>query len=165
MAVEIAAGIGALKAAGDIVSGLIATRDLHKFNGELIRLQEQLLQAYSAMFALTQQRDSLQAELGELKRAQVRLEETQTEMKRYRLRDFGEGTFAYVLDPEMAQGEPEHYLCANCFAKSEKSILQHTTDGHYYCRSCKFGLQLGKKTSPRKGGFRSGGGDQGWMGA
>jgi hypothetical protein len=44
--------------------------------------------------------------------------------KRYQLRGFGGGTFAYELKPSEANGEPIHGICPTCFENGKKHILQ-----------------------------------------
>jgi hypothetical protein len=52
----------------------------------------------------------------------------QTEKARYQLREVNTGVFAYVPKQGMEQGEPFHMLCANCYERGEKSILQATQE-------------------------------------
>jgi hypothetical protein len=56
------------------------------------------------------------------------------------LTDFGGGTFAYLLKPGAANGEPTHRICAQCYQKGQKSILHflHRSSGqdYYKCQSC-----------------------------
>jgi hypothetical protein len=56
--------------------------------------------------------------------------------ERYRLTMPSTGVYAYGLKPGMEQDEPPHLLCANCFTKSEKSILQFSQDKHSAIGSC-----------------------------
>jgi len=64
------------------------------------------------------------------------------EKANYDLYDLGSGALVYKHKPVDGQPfKPEHYLCANCFQKNQKSILQ--SDGHSQgdrkmsCHSCK----------------------------
>jgi hypothetical protein len=44
--------------------------------------------------------------------------------KRYQLKDFGGGTYAYELKPSEANGEPIHRVCPTCFESGKRHILQ-----------------------------------------
>ena len=55
----------------------------------------------------------------------AQLEAWEAEKKRYRLTDYGGGTFAYELKPETAEGELSHRICAACYQQGHKSILQY----------------------------------------
>lgn len=71
-------------------------------------------------------------------------EKWEAEKQRYKLTDFGGGTFAYLLKPEAASGEPPHRICAHCYQRDEKSILQfvHRSDGQDYYKCPKCGDQV-----------------------
>lgn len=74
----------------------------------------------------------------QLEQEVTRLKAFETEKDRYAMQKIGEYSFAYALKPEAAGDEPPHYICANCYANSQKSILQRskTTDSHNYTLNC-----------------------------
>ncbi len=72
------------------------------------------------------ERAALVDKIRQLEEKVASLEAWNTEKQRYQLVDIGEGTFAFALKQSMSGGEPPHYICANCYEHSEKSILQHT---------------------------------------
>ncbi len=113
----IAGGLASLKAAKDIAESLLNLRDNAKFQAAVVELQGKILSAQSDQFASMERVRELETQL-------TKLEAWATEKKRYQLTDFGGGTFAYLLKPEAANGEPIHWLCANCYQKGRKSILQ-----------------------------------------
>ena len=53
-----------------------------------------------------------------------RLKDFRASRERYELIDLGGGAFAYTLKEEYQSEEPEHHVCALCFEKAERSILQ-----------------------------------------
>jgi hypothetical protein len=93
----------------------------------------------SALEQTIQQQRMLQ-EISELKEKLRQVEGWETEKQRYDLIEFPMGSFAYILKKEAAHGEPIHYICANCYQKSKKSIL-HKSDGmlgvSFQCNECK----------------------------
>lgn len=162
MAGEITAGIAALRAATEIVGGLIAARDLHKFSGDLIELQNKIISANLGISTLQDQLSTLKDQKRDLEDKLRASENWQAELDRYILKDFGEETFAYVLKPGREQGEPRHYLCANCVQKRSKSILQRiTNDGFYQCHECSNGFNLSAQNS-RSTYDRADTGSDGW---
>jgi hypothetical protein len=162
---EIAAGIAALRAATDIVGGLIAARDMHKFSGALIELQNKIISANLGISALQDQLSTSKDEKRDLEDKLRDIENWRAETERYELRDFGTNIYAYTLKQGFENGEPPHHICATCLPQRQKSILQClTTDGYYQCNVCKNGFQLGEKAT-RRLAVRSSGTDGGWMGA
>jgi hypothetical protein len=62
--------------------------------------------------------------LRDLEKQVVAFEDWKAEKQRYEMKDFGGGTIAYSLKPEMANGEPPHRLCSACYQQGKKGILQ-----------------------------------------
>jgi hypothetical protein len=63
--------------------------------------------------------------VGELEKEVARLEAWETEKQRYKLVDLGDGAFAYALKEGMSAGEPDHKICATCYAERRRSVLQN----------------------------------------
>lgn len=146
MASEFIAGLGAFKAMLDMAKGLKDMNDASVRNGAVIELQEKILAAQEQQSALIEHIRSLEKEV-------ARFETWNAEKERYELADFGGGTFAYLLKPEMSSGEPEHRLCAACYQKGYKSILQFrhptaTRQEKYSCPGCKADFFLGEYSDP-----------------
>lgn len=139
---SIAAAVSSLKAAGDIARGLFDLKTAAEIQGRVIDLQSVILNAQSSAFAAQSEQMSLLQRLGELEKQVSRTEAWEVEIKRYRLRDYGQGRFAYELIAEAANGEPAHRLCPACFQLGKKSILQFKhgsagSGGEYYgCPGC-----------------------------
>jgi hypothetical protein len=133
MVAEVFAGLSALKSAFDIAKGLKDIDNAARRNAAVIELQEKILTAQSAQSDLVERIRELEAKV-------TSFEKWEAEKERYQLTDFGDGTFAYLLKPEEARGEPPHRICAQCYQKDEKSILQflHQSHGQDYfkCHSC-----------------------------
>ena len=140
--------IGALKGVAELVSStkdivgdgavsekLIAMRDLiYDAQGKAIEAQSQLYEI-----------DRENRELKEKLAAVSKWEETAS---RYRLVDYGGGTFAYQLNEDADTDEPPHRICAVCFENSRRSILQFefkTSGGQdkYRCVPCNQEFMMG----------------------
>lgn len=140
---SIQAAIGGLQAAGNIAKAAIGLRDANllqnkviELNGIIISAQSSAIDAKAEQFDLLERIRALETELG-------RLKEWNAEKQRYKLTSFIPGAVAYVLKQSEANGEPGHALCANCYERGVKSILQSngswTTHQHaFLCPACKF---------------------------
>ncbi len=166
MAGEIVGAITSLKGALDILSGLIAARDLKKFSAQLIEMQEKIIAGHMGISTLQDQLLTVKDEKRDLEDKIREFENWRAEAERYELKDFGGQTFAYVVKEAMRNSEPVHYLCAACMQKREKSILQRITSGGLFeCHNCKSRVDLGQDPPRRPSGYRpaGGGGKDGWM--
>jgi hypothetical protein len=141
MVAEVFAGIGALKTAFDIAKGLKDIDDAARRNAAVIELQEKILSAQEAQATLVERVRELESKVASL-------EQWEAEKKRYALTDFGGSSFAYLLKPEAANGEPSHRICPTCYEKRQKSILQYrfraaTGRDKWRCNSCDRDLEFG----------------------
>jgi hypothetical protein len=142
VAAEIVSGLSGLKAAFDLAKALKDIDDKARRNAAVIELQETILNAQQAQAALIETISHLEKEV-------ARFETWETEKKRYALKDYGSGTFAYELKESEAHGEPLHRVCPACYQSGKISILQNnggTFSGRqmYYCFPCKQQYFLGE---------------------
>lgn len=131
---EIFAGISGLKTVMDTLKGFKDISDAATRNAVAVDLQEKILAAYQAQMALTEQVSDLEKEVAQSKNWDA-------EKQRYELKDIGQGCIAYALKAGVQPPEPEHYLCANCYAQAKKRFLQieHRDVGRaevYVCNDC-----------------------------
>jgi len=108
-------------------------------NSVAIELQQAILTAQAEQMALL-------GKVQELERKVTANDRWDAEKSRYRLAKFVGNTLAYVLLRSEANSEPGHALCANCFNKGFKSILQSNENpfmdkSAYICPSCKYELK------------------------
>ncbi|MES0023138.1 MULTISPECIES: hypothetical protein [unclassified Mesorhizobium] len=137
---EIATGYSALTTAYEMAKGLKNIDDRVKLNAAVIDLQETILTAQQATAGA---RDTIR----ELEAIIASYENWDAIAERYQLRDFGGGTFAYDLRADQTNGEPQHRICANCYQKRQRSILQFlyrdSGQDHYKCHSCSSEFSFG----------------------
>jgi hypothetical protein len=116
---EAFAGLSAIKTAFDIAKGLKDIDDAARRNAAIIELQKELLSAQAAQSDMTQRIRDLQEELASF-------ETWDAEKEKYQLKQLVPSgpSFAYVLKPQAASGEPFHCICATCYQKRIKSVLQ-----------------------------------------
>jgi hypothetical protein len=117
-----AAALSSLNAAKDIAQAMIGLRDSAAFQTKLLEFQSKLLDANRAAFAAQDERAALLERIRALEEKVASFETWEAEKQRYELKPFGTG-FAFVLKPEAQPTETPHQLCANCFARGDKSYL------------------------------------------
>lgn len=138
---SIAGSIGALKSAIDILRSISDARDMTLVQSKVADLQREIIGAQlSALNAQAEQFELIQAnrELTEKIKA---LETWSKEKERYVLEELAPGAFAYSLRTDAIPKEPLHQICAGCYNRGQKSILQHEmrTPGRsnvFVCNSC-----------------------------
>lgn len=131
---EAIAGLSAIKTAFDMTKALQNMHDAVARDRAVIELQKEILAAQSAQATLVQRVSDLEKEV-------TQFEQWAAQKKRYALTDYGGGTFAYELKADAAEGEPIHRICADCYQKGHKSILQFKfktgeQQDKYRCHSC-----------------------------
>jgi hypothetical protein len=124
----IAKTVSALKGATDIVKSIIGLHDVQAVQAKVIELNSKILEAQSSAFAANDERAALVEHVRALEKELLRLKTWETEKQRYELKEVSADVFAYTPKPGMENGEPFHMLCANCYQRDEKSILQATQE-------------------------------------
>lgn len=156
---EIGGAIGGLKAALDIAKGLNATADAVAINDAKIALQTAIIEAQTSLLAAQEAQTANLRRIEQLEQEIVRLKDWSGERERYHLIDADRGAFVYMPKPNMENGEPAHWLCANCFNQGRKSFLlfkgQDASRGGgrgaestYGCDGCKSSLKVFYRTKP-----------------
>jgi hypothetical protein len=87
-------------------------------------VQSRLMSAQAAALTSQEREATLAQRIRELEKEVAELKDWRREAERYRLINLTWRIPVYSLKPGMENGEPAHYLCANCFARSQKSFLQ-----------------------------------------
>lgn len=151
----IAAALSSFKAAKDIAEAMIGLRDTAAFQSKLIEFQSKLLDANNAAFAAQDERSDLLARIRELETENIRLQEWDTQKRRYQLIELPPGVFVLSLKPEVAAGEPHHSICQTCYQRGKKSILHSDAPAngvhHLTCYECNTRLRIGRFIPPRQG--------------
>lgn len=102
----------------------IATKKLiSELLNTLIRLQAEQLSMQSTIAALQQE--------------QRRIEQFEAEAFCYAPKKTEMGSIVYELQPAHADGKPIHCICAACYDKRIKSILQPVEHNTFECGTCK----------------------------
>jgi hypothetical protein len=144
---EIFAGLSAAKSAFDIAKGLKDIHDATIRNAAIIELQEKILAAQEAQATLLQQIRDLEKEIADLKAWEI-------EKQRYQMKELGAGAIAYVIKASAQGTDPVHCICAQCYERGKKSILQNSFHGaaawtaRWACPdpSCQSGIEIPDST-------------------
>ncbi|HYM98839.1 MAG TPA: hypothetical protein VET25_03785 [Aestuariivirgaceae bacterium] len=142
MAGELIAGLGLFKTMFDMARGLKDINDATIRNAAVIELQEHILAAQSAQATLVER-------VGSLEQTVASFEKWDAEKQKYELREISPNSFAYALK-DAHGGEPAHLICANCYEKRTKVILQRVDLGHIACPVCGTRLQLRSPEATRQ---------------
>jgi hypothetical protein len=159
MLAEISAGFSSLKAAFDITKGLNSANTQASINDVKIPLQEHIIEAQQALSAAGDAQTAAAGRITQLEQEIVRLEDWSAEKERYQLKNIWRGSVAYVLKPGMENGEPPHWLCANCFSRSQRSFLYFKgqdrrptgalgDESTYACDVCKSSMKVEFRQKP-----------------
>jgi hypothetical protein len=109
----------------------------------LITARTDVLEGSEREASLLKKIDALEQEIN-------RLKAWDRESERYKLTRFYPGTYAYVLKPEMARGEPPQRLCQPCYDQRKKGVLHagqvERRYQTYHCPTCKMKFEMGQLT-------------------
>jgi hypothetical protein len=149
---SITAAVTGLKTATDIAVSLVKLKSSADVQAKIMELQGIIVTAQASAIAAQSDQFSLLEQIRSLKGQIANLEAWDAEKQRYELKRVYTGAFAYVLKPNASDGEPPHWLCAACYQKGRKSILQEAgrqeDRKRYRCSSCQAEILVFWKYSP-----------------
>lgn len=158
---EIYGGISAFKAMFDMAKGLKDLSNASDRNAAVIELQEKIFTAQQVHSALLER-------VGALEKRVAGFETWDAEKQRYELKEIAPGVVVRSLKSDMSNGEPPHFICANCYNRGEKQHPQKTLTGstrdEYTCSKCGDVLRLPKQSGRGPTFARGSGGPNSWMG-
>jgi hypothetical protein len=124
----IAQGLNALKATTDIIKAMVGLRDAAQILEKTVELNQKILTAQTALADAQMEQASLIQTIRDREEEIARLIAWDAQKQRYELKDIsmGSGSFAYMIKPDAQGGEPLHCLCAYCYERGQKRIMQFT---------------------------------------
>ncbi len=140
---SVASVITSLNTAGQIAKGMIGLHNDRVIAGQVIELQNVIINAQNAAFAAQQERAALIKQVESLKEKMAKMKKWDAEKKRYELKEVYPDAFAYAIKPNAKGAEPNHWLCQTCCENGEKSLFQaRPHDGKadynlFYCPRCR----------------------------
>lgn len=151
----LAAALASLKAAKDVAEAMLSVSETTDLQSRMIEFQSKIIDANNAANEAQYERAALYERIGTLEQEVADLDTWNTEKQNYQLKDVtsGRGGFAYVLKEDADTRDPPHSLCANCFQRGEKSILQRETrnPGRAYvlvCHNCGLDIYISGSWAP-----------------
>ena len=138
---QIASAVSSLKVAGDLAVGLVNLKTMAEVQAKAIELNQKIISAQHDIFAANATQSVLIERVRELEGQIAVMKAWDTEKQRYKLASPETGALVYALQRVMSNGEPPHYLCANCFKQGRPSILNDLPKAkerwHYWiCPNC-----------------------------
>lgn len=139
--------LSSLKSAADIARAMTEIRDATTVQTKAFELTREIIAAQQGTLSALAAQQSLLVELRELKDKIAQFEAWDSEKQRFELVDHGCGTYTRVLKADFANGEPKHQICAQCFEKGKKGLLQSRGRFHgrekVSCMLCEHEVMLG----------------------
>jgi hypothetical protein len=140
--------VSSVRAAGEIAVGMMSLKTTTEVQAKAIELNQKIIEAQHQLFAANATQSALAERIRDLESQLARLQVWDTQKRRYKLATPFPGCVVYALQKAMSDGEPAHYLCASCYQRGEKSILQGRTPlqpkagqgrayAQYFCTVCK----------------------------
>jgi hypothetical protein len=120
----IAAVLSSFNALKNIAQAMIGLHDTQALQLKIIEFNGALIDAQTKIFSINEERSALIERVRELEEQVADLEAWETEKQRYELKSIARGSYAYELKPETQGAEPPHRICAHCYQRGKKSILQ-----------------------------------------
>lgn len=131
-----ATSIGVAK---DISQSLVNLRDAELVRSKVFELTNSLMELQQQLMNAQIEQMGLVKRITELERDIAAQQQKSLVQDRYQLHQFPTGSLAYCLKPEIKDEQPKHFLCANCFEKGDRAILQVAGGrgwGGFNCQRC-----------------------------
>ena len=116
--------IGSIKALFDLSKSIVGIRDVNIIQGKVAELQSQILTAQSDAMAAQREQAAMLERVDLLKKEVAELKAWDAEKARYELHKLPAGGLVYCVKEEARGSEPSHCICASCYQKGQKAILQ-----------------------------------------
>lgn len=143
--------LSGLKTAGEMIAGLSSAKNQAETAMKVLELTTIIHSSREDILTAREALASILEENRKLKDDTVRLEQFHSDMERYQLAEAYPGSVMYSLKRSMSNGEPAHYVCANCYQTRKKSLLNciPKSDGWYAfaCPNCKSTIPNGYRSA------------------
>ncbi len=120
--------ISSLKTTGDITKSLINLKSISDVRDKVIELQSVIMDAQSSAIEANTNQLLLVEKITILKEKIAQMKTWDSEKQRYKLISLWNDAVVYSLKKSMKGAEPPHWICANCYEKGERSIIQKRTN-------------------------------------
>lgn len=141
---SISAAVGSLRVAGEIAMGLINLNTMAEVQAKAVELNQKIIAAQHEIFAANAAQMTMVERIRELEAQIANMKAWEAEKERYQLVSPSTGAMVYAVKKSMSNGEPPHYLCANCFKQGKASPVNDAPPPNskdrwhtWYCPTCK----------------------------
>ncbi len=144
---EIAAAVSSIKVAIDIIKGINALNVDVAVKQRVSELYDAIISVQTGMLTLQSEYQVLLQANQEFEKKLMELDDWSKTEKQYDLYKTTVGSIVRVPSANHPSPEPLHWLCANCFNKKIRSILQKVAwlrDSPWICPECKTQVHLGR---------------------
>jgi hypothetical protein len=136
-----------MRAAIEITKAMKDVHDANLIQTKTFELTREIMAAQSYAMEAMQAQTALLATVRDLEEKISKLETWNAEKARYELREVSPGVLAYTMKAGTEQGQPSHMLCANCYDRGTKSVIQSTQELQagrrmHICPHCKSKIPL-----------------------
>lgn len=144
-----------LKTASDIAKSFLQLKSLTDVQGKVIELQSAIMSAQSSALAAQSDQFAMLEQIRALKEEIAQVKAWETEKQRYQMANPLTGGIVYALKHSMCNGQPAHYICANCYENGKRSILQDGREKDklatfLFCPACKTQSPTGYNAFPSR---------------
>lgn len=151
--VELAGAFSSLNSAVKFLQTLNSIKTAAELNEVKVRLQADILQGQQGLFEAQQAQASALSRIADLEQQIMDMKKWNADKQNYELVEILPAGFAYMEKIEMGSGQPAHWLCANCFEQSQKSILQLKKEARpwatYHCNRCSAEMTVFSRSRPQ----------------
>jgi ethanolamine utilization microcompartment shell protein EutL len=141
MHTEVAAALRSANVLVELLSTPKSLSNYEELTAAVLEVNSRLMNATTVALASQEVQSNLLSRIRELETELANVAGWEAQAERYALHTLAPERFAYALKPDAANGEPFHLLCANCFTKRQKVLLQlrnHNKFGRSYsCHNCR----------------------------
>lgn len=125
---SIAAAANSLRIAAELTKGFLKLQSMAEVQAKVIELQSAILSAQSSALEANTEQAAMLQRIHDLEKEVAQVKAWETEKQRYQMVSPYGGMTVYAVKKSMSNGEPPHYICANCYHNGKHSILQNGQD-------------------------------------
>ncbi|MBI1933851.1 MAG: hypothetical protein HYS24_15070 [Ignavibacteriales bacterium] len=139
---ELSAVLQTIKAANDIIKGIIKINTETAVKEKAIELQSIIILLQEQITACHSFQNRLLEEKRDLEKKLIDMENWEIKKQNYILKEIDFGTFAYVTKDNVESANSNCWFCANCMDQNHtESVYQNRVRGEirsfiYYCPNC-----------------------------
>jgi DNA-directed RNA polymerase subunit M/transcription elongation factor TFIIS len=145
--------LAAFNQAQQIIKALLGLKIDSEVLAHVTKLQSELAAAQLGYLDAIEKNTALVTSKNDLEKEITQLKAWANEKQRYKLTQIQTGVYACVLKESEANGEPPHWICADCYNKGKRFILSKNRESYrdktYKCTECGFSASIHDSIVPK----------------